>query len=96
MVLKIGTNANAPNPSSNTVMRVFWLMLSCTSATAVADLPSFTTYDVFGSYRPSALPQLTVDAGVYNLTDAYYYEHVSNTGDKAMGRNVKVALSYQF
>ncbi|ECE0941659.1 hypothetical protein ZP13_26325, partial [Salmonella enterica subsp. enterica] len=38
----------------------------------------------------------TVDAGVYNLTDAYYYEHVSNTGDKAMGRNVKVALSYQF
>lgn len=67
-----------------------------TSATAVADLPSFTTYDVFGSYRPSALPQLTVDAGVYNLTDAYYYEHVSNTGDKAMGRNVKVALSYQF
>lgn len=67
-----------------------------TSATAVADLPSFTTYDVFGSYRPSALPQLIVDAGVYNLTDAYYYEHVSNTGDKAMGRNVKVALSYQF
>lgn len=67
-----------------------------TSATAVADLPSFTTYDVFGSYRPSALPQLIVDAGVYNLTDAYYYEHVSNTGDKAMGRNVKVTLSYQF
>nr|WP_315265412.1 TonB-dependent receptor [Moraxella osloensis] len=67
-----------------------------TSATAVAELPSFTTYDVFGSYRPSALPQLIVDAGVYNLTDAYYYEHVSNTGDKAMGRNVKVALSYQF
>lgn len=67
-----------------------------TSATAVAELPSFTTYDVFGSYRPSALPQLIVDAGVYNLTDAYYYEHVSNTGDKAMGRNVKVTLSYQF
>ena len=62
----------------------------------MAELPSFTTYDVFGSYRPSALPQLAVDAGVYNLTDAYYYEHVSNTGDKAMGRNVKVALSYQF
>ena len=67
-----------------------------TSATDMAELPSFTTYDVFGSYRPSALPQLIVDAGVYNLTDAYYYEHVSNTGDKAMGRNVKVALSYQF
>ena len=41
-----------------------------TSATDMAELPSFTTYDVFGSYRPSALPQLTVDAGVYNLTDA--------------------------
>ncbi|MFW2177348.1 MULTISPECIES: TonB-dependent receptor domain-containing protein [unclassified Moraxella] len=67
-----------------------------TSGTAVSRLPSFTTYDVFGSYRPSALKNLSIDAGVYNLSDAEYAEHVSNSSDKAMGRNVKVSMSYQF
>lgn len=67
-----------------------------TSATAVSDLPSFTTYDAFASYRPHAMSQFSIDAGVYNLSNATYTEHVSNSGDTAMGRNAKVSLSYQF
>lgn len=67
-----------------------------TSATARTDLPSFTTYDVFGSYRPATLPNVTLDAGVYNLTNTAYAEHVSNTTDLAMGRNIKVTMRYRF
>lgn len=59
-------------------------------------LPSFTTYDVFGSFRPSRLPQLGIDAGVYNVTDAYYAEHTSRSSDYAMGRNIKVAMNCNF
>lgn len=67
-----------------------------TSSSAAVQLPSFTTYDVFGSFRPSQLPQLSIDAGVYNVTDAYYAEHTSRSSDYAMGRNIKVAMNYQF
>lgn len=67
-----------------------------TNAATVTQLPSFTTYDVFGSYRPRQLPRLSLDAGVYNLSDVAYAEHTSLASDLAMGRNVKVGLSYQF
>lgn len=67
-----------------------------TNATTVTYLPSFTTYDVFASYRPRQLPRLSLDAGVYNLSDAIYADHTSNSDDLAMGRNAKLSITYQF
>ena len=58
--------------------------------------PSYATWDVFGSYRPLALPQLRLDAGIYNLTNKYYMSHSSTATDPEMGRNFKVSATYRF
>lgn len=61
--------------------------------------PSYDTFDLYGSYVPTALPDFKLDLGVYNVTDTYYVEHTSAKlfgGDAAEGRNVKVSVTYQF
>lgn len=65
--------------------------------TGITRLDSFTTVDLTGSYKPKRLPNVSIDAGIYNLTDEYYAEHTSNyLNDTAMGRNAKIAVTYQF
>lgn len=67
------------------------------NATGITDLASFTTVDLTGSYKPAKFKNVSIDAGIYNLTDKLYTEHTAfTTGDYAMGRNVKLAVSYQF
>ncbi|WP_434353544.1 TonB-dependent receptor [Psychrobacter sp. HD31] len=64
--------------------------------------PSYQTVDFYGSYVPNLLPDLKLDFGVYNATNAYYAEHTSYNNseypdyDAAEGRNVKVSASYKF
>lgn len=67
-----------------------------TSATDVTKLASATVLDLTGSYKPAKFKNVSIDAGIYNLTDETYAEHTSNASDYAMGRNVKLAVTYQF
>lgn len=64
--------------------------------TGINDLKGFTTVDLTGSYKPAKLKNVSIDAGIYNLTDEMYAEHSSRNADYAMGRNVKLAVTYQF
>lgn len=59
-------------------------------------LPAYHTVDVFGTYSPKSLSGVKLELGVYNLENATYATHTSNPADTKMGRNAKVALSYQF
>ena len=63
-----------------------------------AKYPSYHTIDVYGSYTPAALSNLTLDLGVYNLTNQYYIRHTANptSKDAEPGRNIKVSASYRF
>lgn len=67
-----------------------------TSATQTTQLDSVTLLDLSGSYKPAKFKNVSIDAGIYNLTNEVYTEHNSGTSDYAMGRNVKLAVTYQF
>lgn len=67
-----------------------------TSATQTTQLDSATLFDLTGSYKPTNFKNVSIDAGIYNLTNEVYTEHNSGTSDYAMGRNVKLAVTYQF
>lgn len=67
-----------------------------TSATQTTQLDSVTLLDLSGSYKPAKFKNVSIDAGIYNLTNEVYAEHNSRTSDYAMGRNVKLAVTYQF
>lgn len=59
----------------------------------------YQTFDIFGSYVPTALPDLKLDLGVYNVGDKHYASSNSTyfaRDNYQMGRNVKVSATYQF
>ena len=60
-------------------------------------VPSFTVYDLFGSYRFSR--RLDVRVNVLNVTDKDYYTAVYRSGSflyKGDGRATRVTLNYEF
>ncbi|WP_156492577.1 TonB-dependent receptor, partial [Oleiphilus sp. HI0080] len=54
----------------------------------------YTTLDVYGSWAPKALGNITLDMSLNNLTDRYYRKTWSQLD--AVGREVILAATYTF